>query len=361
MKIKIFLAVLVFLFFNQLSLSQNHENLDVMIDSLFSEFNSENAPGASVMVIQNGNIIFDKSYGFANLEKEERADRNTNYRLASVTKQFTAASVLMLIDRKKLTLSTNLKDAFEDFPDYGRKITVYQLLTHTSGLIDYESLIPDTATEQVHDGDVLNMMMRIDSLYFEPGTKYKYSNTAYALLALIVEKMSGKSFAEFLKENIFDPLSMKSTVAHQEGRSTVKKRAFGYSKKDDGFFFDDQSLTSAVLGDGGIYSSAGDLFEWDQSLYFNNLISSKLRSQAFSHALLSNGEKINYGFGWHLEKRFDRDIIYHTGSTRGFRNVLYRIPSDELSVIILTNRNEGEPKKIAEKIIEYLLNNLGVR
>lgn len=354
MLLKIFSCVSLLLLMIQLSFPQKNENLTNLIDSLFYEYDNPKTPGVSVMVIQNEKIIFDKSYGFRNLEKDERATRNSNYRLASITKQFTATAILMLIERNKLSLSTNLADVFEDFPEYGKKISIYHLLTHTSGLVDCESLIPDTATEQVHDIDALNMMKGIDSLYFEPGTQYRYSNTGYALLSLIVEKISGKSFAEFLTGNIFEPLGMKSTIAHEEGISSIENRAFGYSRNDSSFFLDDQSLTSAVLGDGGIYSSTADLFKWDQTFYTNSLLSPNLLSEAFSPAQLINGEKINYGFGWHLEEMKGFHTVYHTGSTRGFRNVIYRIPSESLTVIILTNRNEGEPKKIAERIFDYI-------
>lgn len=194
MKLKIITSISLFFLMIQSSLPQNVQQLNYFIDSLFLDYDQPKTPGASVIVIHNGQIILDESYGFGNLEKEERATRNTNYRLASITKQFTAAAILMLVERNKLTLNTKLTNVFNSFPEYGNRITIYQLLTHTSGLIDYESLIPDTATEQVHDIDVLNMMMRIDSTYFEPGTDFRYSNTGYALLSLIVEKISGIFF-----------------------------------------------------------------------------------------------------------------------------------------------------------------------
>ncbi len=160
--------------------------------------------------------MFEKSFGCQNLEKNEKASSNTNYRLDSVTKQFTATAILILIEQKKLNLSTNLCEIFNGFPWYGENISIYHLLTHTSGLIDYESLISDTATQQVYDTDVLQMMMQQDSTYFSPGTQYRYSNTGYALLTMIIEIISGKSFTEFLHENIFKPLGMNTTVAHRE-------------------------------------------------------------------------------------------------------------------------------------------------
>ena len=177
-------------------------NFQSQVDSLFSKYNSPN-PGAALEIISNGEIVFKKGYGFANLEEQVPVNSETNFRLASVTKQFTATAVLQLIEQGKLSLDDKLTDIFSGFPNYGEKITVKNLLNHTSGLIDYEDLIPDTATIQVSDQDALESMMKQDSTYFEPGTKWQYSNTGYALLSLIVEKISGESFPKFLNRKYF--------------------------------------------------------------------------------------------------------------------------------------------------------------
>lgn len=322
------------------------------LDSLFLAYSQDQCPGASVLISENGKIVFEHGFGFANLEDKITVSPNTNFRLASVTKQFTAAAILILIQKGVCRLDTKLTDIFEDFPDYGKKITIENLLNHTSGLIDYEDLIPDTATIQVKDADVLRMMYGVDSTYFEPGTLFKYSNTGYALLAMIVERISGKSFAQFLAENIFKPLEMKSTVAHEDGKSVVEHRAFGYERTDAGWIKKDQSITSAVLGDGGIYSNVEDLFKWEQSLYTNKILSDELRNEAMTRARLNNGEEVDYGFGWHLKTYKGEEIVYHSGSTQGFRNVIYRVPSKNFCVIILSNRNEGEPEKIADEIFD---------
>ena len=320
--------------------------------TLFEQYQQENCPGASVLVSKDGAIIFKESFGYANLEFKLKTESSTNFRLASVTKQFTAAAILILVQRGLLKLDTKLAEIFTDFPDYGNNIKIRNLLNHTSGLIDYEDLISDTATVQVKDEDVLKMMYKVDSTYFEPGTQFKYSNTGYALLSMIIEKISGKSFAQFLEENIFKPFRMESTVAHEEGISVVQNRAYGYERADSGWVKKDQSITSAVLADGGIYSNVEDLFKWEQSLYTNKILSDELRNEAITRKLLNNGEKIDYGFGWHLKNYKGTEIVYHTGSTQGFRNVIYRVHSKNFCIIILTNRNEGEPEKIADKIFE---------
>lgn len=335
----------------------NTKSQTTELDSLFSDYCTDESPGASVLVAMNGKIVFIKSYGYANLEEKIFIESKTNFRLASVTKQFTATAILILVQRELLDLKTKLTDIFTDFPEYGNKITIKHLLTHTSGLIDYEDLIPDTATIQVKDADVLRMMYGLANTYFEPGSQFKYSNTGYALLAMIIEKISGQKYSQFLKENIFQAFGMNSTVAHEEGISTVENRAYGYSRTDSGWLRKDQSLTSAVLGDGGIYSNVEDLYKWDQSLYTNRILSDELKNEAMARTSLKNGELVDYGFGWHLKTYKSNEIVYHGGSTQGFRNVIYRVPSKNFMIIILTNRNEGEPEKIADKIFDIYFNN----
>ena len=326
----------------------------VIIDSLLSDYDLGDGPGAAVMIIKEGVILFSNGYGLANLENEIPITNETNFRLASITKQFTAMCIMILINHGELDFETTLVEIFPPFPSYGNNITIRYLLNHTSGLVDYESLIQNDATEQVSDMDVYNMMTGLDSTYFTSGTDYRYSNTGYALLAMIVEEKSGLTFSEFLKENIFSPLEMNNSVAHQEGISNITNRAYGYSQEDDGYNLDDQSLTSAVLGDGGIYTSLNDMFRWDQSLYVDTLIPYEILNEAFTSGELSSGEKTGYGFGWRMDTYLYRNRAHHTGSTRGFRNVFMRFPDQKISILIITNRNSGRPINIAEKIADYL-------
>ncbi len=325
------------------------------IDLLFSDFSQLGAPGASLGVIKDGRIIYKQAYGLADVENNVRATPSTNYRLASVTKQFTATAVLKLVDQGKLSLDSRLIDILPGMPNYAHDVRIRHLLNHTSGLVDYEDFVPDSQTVQVLDADVLKLLSKIDSVYFPAGAKFRYSNSGYALLALVVEAMSGQSFAQFLKQNIFEPLGMNLTVAFQNGISTVDHRAFGHSRTDKGFVRTDQSNTSAVLGDGGIYSSVEDFLKWDQELYTNHVISSSLRRESFTPGVLKDGKRTTYGFGWYIEPYKNLASIFHTGSTRGFRNAIFRLPEQHLTVIILTNRNEGEPIEIARKVADLVL------
>lgn len=345
----IFLSMMFFIVLNC------QPSIESQIDDLFKKYSGKNDPGAALMVIKNGEPILIKTYGLAQREEYIPVTPETNFRLASVTKQFTALCILKLAEQNKLSFDLNLKDIFPEFADYGREITIHHLVHHTSGLIDYESLIPDSASIQVLDQDVLNMMMAQDSTYFKPGAEYRYSNSAYAVLAKIVEKFSGKTYATFLKGNIFEPLEMTNTVAYEKNISEVTNRAFGYAAAEEGLVPKDQSLTSAVLGDGGIYSSAVDLFKWDQALYTEKLLSSEFLRKAFTPDTLANGASTGYGFGWRIDEYKSHYRVHHTGQSCGFATIIQRYPEDKFSVIILTNRDLPMLNEIADKIVDLFL------
>jgi CubicO group peptidase (beta-lactamase class C family) len=344
--------LILFLVFNMTIniLSQSLHEKNNQVDELLSPYAQPKSPGASVMIIQNGEVLYKNSYGFADAAREIKVTTFTNFRLASVTKQFTAAAILILAEEKKLNLFDTLSEVFPGFPEYGKTITIKHLLNHTSGIVDYESLIPENESIPVKDKDVLDLLMDIDSVYFPPGERFKYSNSAYALLKLIIEQKSGKTFDFYLKEKIFKPLGMNTTVAYERGIVEVKNRAYGHSKKDNGWELTDQSMTSAVLGDGGVYSNIEDLFYWDQSLYSDKILPDDIRNESMTRKILNDGELFDYGYGWRLKIFMDEEVVYHTGSTIGGRTIIYRIPSKKFSIILLSNRNEGDTLDIAEKI-----------
>jgi CubicO group peptidase (beta-lactamase class C family) len=329
--------------------------LTLKLDALFQDYNQPGSPGASVMVIKDGKTLLAKSYGLANLEERIPCDTNTHFRLASVTKQFTAMAVMILVERKKLSFEERLTDFFPEFPAYGKRITLRHLLNHTSGLIDYEDVIPKGTEMPVLDRDVLRLLMQQDKTCFPPGTKYRYSNSAYALLALIVEARSGNTFARFLHENIFRPLKMSNTLAYEQGLSVVPNRAYGYSSAVNGFKRTDQSLTSSVLGDGGIYSSVTELCRWDQALYTDKLVSRKMLKLAFTPGPVTDHPATGYGFGWFIGEYRGLKEIWHSGNTIGFTTRIARFPEKKFTVIILTNRNEAKIAEFPHRIADWYL------
>ncbi len=320
------------------------------IDALMRDYDGA-VPGASVLVVREGDAVVRRAYGLANVEDGVAATPRTNYRLASVTKQFTAAAILLLAEDGRLQLDDRVRSWLPSLPAATDAVTIRQLLTHTSGLIDYEDVIPEGTVVPLRDADVLRLLESEDRTYFVPGSSYQYSNSGYALLALIVGKASGESFASFLRHRIFEPLGMHDTVALEEGISTVAQRAFGYSANERAWTRTDQSITSAVLGDGGIYSSIDDLARWDAALYDERLLRGDSLRAAFTPATKTDQPDVAYGFGW----RITGDSVWHSGETIGFRNAIVRFPRQRLTVVVLTNRNSPATYATALKIADLFL------
>jgi CubicO group peptidase (beta-lactamase class C family) len=317
---------------------------DAAIDTLMQRYEGE-APGASLLVLKDGAAVVARGYGRADLARDIEAGPATAYRLASVSKQFTAAAILLLAQDGKLGIDDPARKWLPSLPDAAAAITLRQLLTHTSGLIDYENLMQEPYDGQIRDAGVLALLEKENRLYFASGSAYRYSNSGYALLALVVERASGMAYQDFLRSRIFRPLGMAGSLAYVAGGPEVPQRAFGHSEINGRWERTDQSSTSAVLGDGGIYSSIDDLARWDAALYDDRLLSDASRAQAFAPHVKVTGEGFDahYGFGW----RITGDTLWHSGETIGFRNVIVRWPAQRLTVVLLTNRNDPEPYQTA--------------
>ena len=339
------------------------------IDAIFAPLKSGNAPGAAVLVVHNGRVVFRRGYGVGDLRTLAPIDSRTNFRLASFTKQFTAACIMLLARDGKLRYDDHLTDFFPEFPSYGKSITVRNLLNHTSGLPDYEELLmkqyPDTAPEkipQILDAGVLKLLEQQTSGNFAPGSRWEYSNSGYAVLAMIVEKVSGKNFGQFLQERLFIPLEMKNTIAYEKGKNEVAHRAYGHSKENDEWQRTDQSPTSAVLGDGGIYSSLDDLEKWDRALREHTLLRAAEMEPALTPvrptggpAKSSEGPSVSYGFGWFLDPYRGHRRMSHDGETIGFRTTIQRFVDDQLTIIVLANRADISPEELALKVADLYL------
>jgi CubicO group peptidase (beta-lactamase class C family) len=310
-------------------------------------------PGAALLVLKDGKPLLRRGYGMANLEQHIAATPATNYRLASVSKQFTAAAILLLAEDGRLQLDDSIRHWLPSLPSMTDQVTLRQLLSHTGGLIDYEDLMPADTTEQLNDHDVLRMLSATSKNYFAPGTAYRYSNSGYVLLGLVVEQASGESLPAFLQQRIFQPLHMDHTLLYVRGGPAVSHRAYGYSEENGAWKRTDQDLTSATRGDGGIYSSIDDLAKWDAALYDDRLLSDASRRLAFRPHVKVVGEpyEASYGFGW----RITGDTLWHSGESIGFRNVIVRWPKQHLTVILLSNRSEPEPYRTALAIAKPFL------
>jgi len=323
------------------NINQLPNNDSQLIDYLFSEVTG-NQPGTSVMVIKEGKVVHEKSYGFSNIEDKIKTTPTTNYRIASVSKQFTAMAIMILVNQGKLTYDTKLTEIFPEFPSYGNQISVRHLLSNQSGLVDYFEFINENRTEQYLDNEILAGLMKLDSTNFQPGSEYQYSNTGYAVLAQIVEKVSSHTFADFMEKEIFQKLEMKNSKVY-EANEKIENRAYGYTGHKDALTLNDQSVTSAIQGDGGVYCSIRDYYKWDQALYTDQLIPKIQLEDAFHD--WDNNSRTNeagYGYGWYIDFHEDRKLLNHSGGTVGFETRVSRIPSLNLTVVLFTNTDRHD-------------------
>ena len=335
-------------------------------------------PGLAVLVRTHSGSDLQIARGVRDLRSHTKIDSSTNFRLASCTKQFTAMAIMLLVHDGKLRYDEHLTDIFPEFPAYGRAIAVYQLLNHTSGLPDYEDLMeragkpqPWTATHQITDAEVLKLLEAEPRGKFVPGKHWAYSNSGYVVLGLIVAKVSGQSFPEFLRQRIFAPLAMNNTVAYVKGSNRVPNRAYGHSVEKGEVVETDQSSTSATLGDGGIYSNLDDLAKWDEALSRHTLLSEPEMRAALIPAVTpegaphwdsgpgdadpAGGRPVWYGFGWFLDPYKGHRRMWHYGETMGFKSSIQRFTNDNLSVIVLTNRSDVDAIGLSVKISELFL------
>jgi CubicO group peptidase (beta-lactamase class C family) len=340
------------------------------IGAIFAPLVSRHKPGLAVLVRLNGKTVFKRGYGSRDLRSGAPINARSNFRLASCTKQFTAMAVLLLVHDGKLRLDETLADVFPEFPAYGRAITLRNLLNHTSGLAAYEDLMDKTYAgkscqeiPQISDAGVLELMEKQTGTKFPPGTAWEYSNSGYCVLAKVVEKASGRGFADFLRRRIFVPLKMHDTLAYEYGKNQVKARAYGHTQDAGTWLETDQSPTSATLGDGGVYSSLDDLRKWDDALRRQTLLSEAAMRPALTpvalpqdfHSSSEGGGPVKYGFGWFLDPYRGHARMWHSGESIGFRTVIERFTSDGLTIIVLANRTDLDPSALALKVADLFL------
>ena len=365
-----------------IALAQSSEApMDNKIDAIFSSITSPDAPGLAVLVRKNGNTAYERGYGVRDLRSKSKIGVRTNFRLASFTKQFTALAIMLLVHDGKLRYDQSLAEIFPDFPAYGKTITVRNLLNHTGGLPDYEDLMDALEKtngqlwmpeKQIQDKEVLELLKKEHSGKFAPGTSWAYSNSGYVVLGIIVAKVSGQSYGDFLRERIFAPLKMNRTIVFQKNKNEIANRAFGHSKENSSLKETDQSSTSATLGDGGIYSNLEDLAKWDDALRHHTLLSKKEFQPALVSVKLNDGSEphwpvepngdnlhpgkpVSYGFGWFLDSYQGQPRMWHTGSTMGFRTVIERFYENNFTIIILCNRTDLDPEKLSLRVADFFL------
>lgn len=326
------------------------------LDSLLASKFSATSAGIAVLVVKNNQEIYKNGFGLANIEKKEAITANTNFRMASVSKQFTAMCIMLLEKQKKLNYDDNLLKFFPDFePNIGKNIKIKHLLTHSSGIVDYEDLIPQNQKTQILDADVLNLVKSYSKTYFEAGNQFRYSNTGFCLLEQVIEKISGEDYSSFIEKSIFRPIGMLNTRIYAENIQ-IPNRAMGYAKNKKGEIeFKDQSITSATKGDGCVYTSLNDYKKWVNALQKNQLVNldSQLKKINFQ---INNTSNFQYGLGWFNYLNSKKQLeLYHTGSTCGFSNTVSLIPKNDYLFLFFSNiaKNHKIEQEINDLMKKY--------
>lgn len=310
-------------------------------------------PGGALLVVVDGKTVYNRGVGWANREAKTPITPETNFRMASVSKQFTAMCILLLEGQKKLSVDDNLLKFFPDFnPRVGQKIKLRHLLTHTSGILDYESLLAPDRKTQVFDAEVLALLKPQDSTYFEPGRQFRYSNSAFCLLTQVVERIAKKPYLDFITENIFRPLGMNQTTLYEPARP-IPNRAMGYAQGKEGKIrLSDQSVTSGTKGDGCVYTSLTDYKKWVDALATNQLVDLPEMLAHINHPL---DEQRNgfYGLGWFFTRtKGGGRELFHSGSTCGFSNCVVWLPEQKTLVVLFSNLADNHRPFLA--ILEIL-------
>ncbi len=347
------LSLILFLFCGQLSAQFSHQ---AAVDSIFSEWDSDDSPGCALGIIQDGELVYARGYGMANLEYDIPNSSESVFRIGSTSKQFTAACIVLLSQEGKLSLDDPLSKFFPDFPAYADTITVLNLLNHTSGVRDYlqlsylKGLVGDA---WYSDDDVMTWLVNQTDLNFRPGAEYIYSNSGYWLLGQIVEVASGQNMADYAQEKIFGPLEMDNTHFHNDHNRIVKNRASGYAPKEDGGY--EISMTTLdMIGDGGIFTSIDDILIWDNAFYSSDVLNQDFWETMTTKGVLNNGEEIDYATGLIISEYKGLNVVSHGGAFVGFRAELMRFPDEKTSIAIFANRADANPSRKARQVADVL-------
>lgn len=335
----------------------NHLDKIEAVDNLFKKWNNSNSPGAAIGIIQDGEIVYSKGYGLANLEHNIPNSPQIAFNIGSNSKQFTAACIVLLSQQGKLDLNQSLSSIYSDFPEYAKTITIKNLLYHTSGLRDYaqitylSGLRPD---DYYNDEDILKWIRSQKELNYPTGEQYLYCNSGYWLLGQIVKKISGENLADFAQKEIFEPLGMTNTRFINNNTAVIKQRASGYSPSRSGSF---RNISSTLehIGDSGIYTTVEDMKKWDDEFYERNILKDTFWKLMTSQGVLNDGEIIDYAFGLEMKKHKGLKTIDHGGRVPGFWSNIIRFPEQKFSVIVFTNTSGANATPLGYEIADIFL------
>ncbi|HEX4546384.1 MAG TPA: serine hydrolase domain-containing protein [Candidatus Acidoferrum sp.] len=328
------------------------------VDEIFEDLTLAGSPGCALGIYRDGKMVYSKGYGLANLELNVPITPRSVFDIGSTSKQFSAASILLLEKQGKLSINDDIRKYVPEFPDYGQKITILHLLNHTSGLRDYLTLL-DLAgvnTDSVTtDEDALQIIVRQKALNFAPGSDWLYSNTGFFLLSLIVKRVSGKTLKEFAAENIFSPLEMTHTQYRDDHTSLIENRALAYDPKEKGGRYSLNVSYFEQTGDGAVHTSVEDLLKWDENFYSAQVGGKKFLSEMQEQGRLNSGKVVDYAKGLRIADYRGLPTVSHAGSWGGYRAELLRFPEQHFSVACLCNLGTANPSRRARQVADVYL------
>ena len=333
-------------------------DLTTRVDKLFEKWNRTDSPGCALSVMKDGHVIYKHGYGMANLDHNVTITPSTVFHVASMSKQFAAASIVLLAQQGKLSLDDDVRKFIPELPDFGSRITIRHLIHHTSGLRDQWNLLGLAgwrySLDLITDDDVMSVVTRQKDLNFKPGEKHVYCNTGYTLMAIIVKRVSGISFREFTTKNIFEPLGMTNTHFRDDHAEIVKNNAYGYEPEKGGSFrlsntnFDTAGATS-------LHTTVEDLALWDENFYQPRVGGASFLEQMLQRGKLNNGETLDYAFGLVLGKYKGLRTVDHAGGDAGYRSDMTRFPDQHFSAAVLCNSADTSPTSLVRKVADIYL------
>ncbi len=328
------------------------------VGSIFAEWNKTDVPGGAVGIIKDGKMVYARGYGMADLEHDIVIDPSSVFYIGSVSKQFVTFCILLLEEQGKLDLDDKIQKFLPDFPEYEAPLTVRNFIHHTSGVRDYLTLMSlkgRSYLDHIEDEEVYELIKQQEELNFKPGDRYLYSNSCYFMLAMIVEKVAGQSIKAFAQEHIFGPLGMYDTQFYDDITQMIKNRVFSYQKNEAGF--DNLVSRFDLVGSGGVYSTIEDLYLWDQNFYDNKLGKGgqAIIEKMHEEGLLNNGESTGYAFALQNGTYKGLKTVSHGGALAGYRAHYLRFPDQQFSVIILSNRDDGDPGGKSYQVADLFL------
>ncbi|MDR6369317.1 CubicO group peptidase (beta-lactamase class C family) [Chryseobacterium bernardetii] len=336
----------------------NTKGYEKKIDSIIhTEFGNKNEPGGVFLITQNGKNLYRKAFGKANLELDVNMTPENVFQIGSMTKQFTAVAILILELRGKLNVTDPVSKYIRDYPN-GNNITMHHLLTHTSGIKDFTKMksIASIAQKEMKPEEMVNFFKN-EPVDFAPGEKFDYNNSGYVVLGYIIELVSGTSYEDFIKKNIFDKAGMNHSY-YASDRKVIPQRAYGYHKKEQGFVNKTIISFSVPFSSGSLMSTADDMLKWQQALNQNLLLDLKETQKALQKYKLNNGEEFTYGYGWHLKDINGVPDREHGGSVFGFKSMGVYIPAEDIYVIGLSNCDCHSPTEVTRNIAKATLNEI---